>query len=170
MELPDDVWNLIKDAAFGRVGSSFLSCTSCNRDIVQMFETKPFVKNLQTICKFHMGQLLTDRGHILEHSYSCVKGPHILELDYNENIIKCIPNITPTCIVVNHTDTVGPSICFENKHKQMIQLEPYQTFLDPENNAFHFCVKCRYKRRILSKCFSCFKIYCRLPLVYSFVS
>lgn len=170
MELPDDVWNSIKDIAFSRVGSSFLSCTSCDRDVIQMFETKPFVKNLETNCRFHRGQLLTDRGHILEHSYFYVKGPRVLELDYTDNIIKCIPKVTPTYIVINHKNAVIPPICFENKHRQMIQLEPYHTFLNPENKATHFCVKCRYNKRILSKCFNCFKIHCRLPLVHAVVS
>lgn len=167
MELPDDVWNLIKHNAFSKFGDSFLKCTFCNRDIIQMFETKPFVKNLETICRFHKGQLLTNRGQVMEHSYADVNASHILTLEYSENVIKCTPYITPTCIVI---ENVSNSICFQNKHMQMIQLEPYKTFLDVQNNAIHICLKCRHERHILSRCFNCLKIYCRLPLVHSFVS
>lgn len=170
MELPDDVWDLIKKNTFSRIGSSFLKCTVCKKDIIQMFETKPFVKNLKTTCRFYKGKLLTNRGNILEHSDACVNNSHILTLEYSENVIKCTPKVTPTCIVLNNKNNIDSFICFENKHKQIIQLQPYHTFLDTQNNSVHVCVICRHEKRILFRYFTRLKMYCQLHIAHSSIS
>lgn len=153
MYFPDDIWSTIFHASFVDLGPTFVKC-DCGRSLVKKFISKPFVKHLETSFRLHRTTLITNRGLILEMCESTSKRDNILYLKQNDKVMHCKPHVTPDKIAFQCHDS--NFIYFRNSHEQLIQLEPYHTYLKEDDSVCHVCTFCRYKKRLLRKCFNGF--------------
>ena len=146
LEIPRDVCDVVNGYLENDVQ---LRCRHCYIDLLNVFITKPFVKNVPTSWKVFHGNVFTPHG-MLSRTFSNIRSKPDMYLDSLEGVLK--PGRTPDTIEVC-------GICVKNEIKTYDFSAWYKClYSEHEHKFIYLCSHCfLFNRRKLRRLFTMWK-------------